>query len=358
MRTADFDYQLPPELIAQTPISRRDAARMLVLDRSSKVLAHKGVNDLPDLLNPGDLLVLNDSRVLPARLRAARAETGSELEILLLEETKVNEWWCMARPAKKLREGKPVTLLDRAGLPTNVTTELLERNDEGHVRLRFEGAEDLRGLLQELGELPLPPYIERDQMKARSEDWERYQTVYARNEGSVAAPTAGLHFTHELLARLQHAGIGVTRITLHVGVGTFAPVKAEELSDHRMHSEAFSISAETAQAITATKARGNRVVAVGTTTVRTLESVAAANAGKVIPGPSRTNIFIHPPFKFRVVDALLTNFHLPRSTLLMLVSAFAASGSAEGRETILRAYAEAIQNRYRFFSYGDAMLLL
>lgn len=355
--TADFDYELPAELIAQAPLARRDESRLLALSRSSGELRHLGMRSLPELLHPGDLLVLNDSRVLPARLRATRPESGSEIELLLLEECGVNDWWCMAKPAKKLKENKSVTLLDRVRLPTDVTATLRERNAEGHCRLLFEGVENLRDQLPLIGELPLPPYIERAGMICNPDDWTRYQTVFAAKDGSVAAPTAGLHFTPELLAEIQQRGVGVCSVTLHVGVGTFAPVKVDNVEEHRMHSETYDVSEAAAEAINAARRRGNRVVAVGTTSMRTLESVARENGGSIGAGRGRTNIFIKPPHQFLAVDALLTNFHLPRSTLLMLVSAFAAPGQVTGRELVLHAYREAIRERYRFFSYGDAMFI-
>lgn len=350
LRTADFDFDLPAELIAQQPLPERDASRLLVVDRAARIWHHRGVRDLPALLRPGDLLVVNNSRVFPARIRGRRAESGGEAELLLVEENPDSSWWALVRPGKRLRPGAQIML------PAGAVAEVLEKNAEGHARLRFIGMADLRAWLEAHGEIPLPPYIRRDLPDA--EDRDRYQTVYARAAGSAAAPTAGLHFTPELLDALATAGIGRAEVTLHVGLGTFAPVKAERVAAHVMHEEAYAVPPETAAACAATRAHGGRVVAVGTTALRVLESVAAAHGGRVVAGGGRTRIFIRPPHRFQAVDALITNFHLPRSTLLMLVSAFADPGGGAGREFILSAYAEAVRERYRFFSYGDAMLFL
>ncbi|MBI5386074.1 MAG: tRNA preQ1(34) S-adenosylmethionine ribosyltransferase-isomerase QueA [Verrucomicrobia bacterium] len=393
MRTADFDYPLPPELIAQEPAPQRDQSRLLVLHRSDGRMEHRHFTDLPGHLRAGDVLVLNDSRVIPARLRGKNARTGGEFEILLLEENSANDWWAMLRPGKRARVGTEIVLKTpeaiaeprssrREEAQTSMETEpphvgcyssergspagefaslrarVLDVNAEGHRRLAFLGCEDIVPALETLGEMPLPPYIRRAEPNLRSEDRERYQTVYARPRGSVAAPTAGLHFTEPLLEQIRAMGVEVCHVTLHVGLGTFAPVKAEALEEHVMHAERFVVSEETARAINAAKAEGRRVVAVGTTSVRVLESMAAAHEGRMAAGGGSTRIFIHPPFRFQVVDALVTNFHLPCSTLLMLVSAFAAPGGTGGRDTVLRAYAEAVRERYRFFSYGDAMLIL
>lgn len=357
MRTADFDFPLPAELIAQVPANRRDESRLLVLDRASGAIASGGFRDLRRWLRPGDLLVLNDTRVIPARLRGVNPKTQGRFEILLLEEVAANDWWVMLRPGKRARPGTRIALLDHSGRPHGMQATVVETNEEGHRRLRFEGGGDLRELLDSLGETPLPPYINRDQGLA-PDDAERYQTVFARHDGSVAAPTAGLHFTREFLAELRGLGVGVEFVTLHVGLGTFAPVKADTVEAHTMHEERFALGPATIAAIAETKRAGGRVVAIGTTTVRVLETVAAAHGGALVPGAGRTRIFIRPPFRFQIVDALLTNFHLPRSTLLMLVSAFAAPGEMRGRERVLAAYAEAIRQRFRFFSYGDAMLIL
>jgi len=311
-----------------------------------------------DFLRAGDVLVLNNSRVIPARLHGTNVKTGGKFEMLLLEENAPNDWWTMIRPGKNARVGTQITLCAPKEQPSKIIATVLDVNAEGHRRLRFSGAENLRDELDRLGEMPLPPYIERTNSGQSSEDKERYQTVFALREGSVAAPTAGLHFTTELLEQIRGRGVNICFVTLHVGAGTFLPVKTENLSEHKMHAEHFEIGEETVRAVKEAKKSGNRVIAVGTTTVRVLESVAAQNAGKLNVYVGKTDIFILPPFQFKIADALLTNFHLPCSTLLMLVSAFAAPGEIRGREMILSAYAEAIHERYRFFSYGDAMLLL
>lgn len=356
MRTADFHYELPPELIAQEPAPRRDAARLLVLHRAEDRLEHRRFPDLLEYLRPGDVLVLNDSQVIPARLRGFKPAGGGAVEVLLCEEVAPQQWWVMLRPGKRVRPGTRLAFRPARPSATAALTATVEaKNAEGLYRLRFAGA-PLPEVLEDFGEVPLPPYIAREGAP-RPEDRERYQTVYARAPGSVAAPTAGLHFTSDLLERLRARGVEVRPVTLHVGLGTFAPVKAARVEEHVMHAEWFELPEPTAAAVNAARAAGRRVLAVGTTSVRVLES-AATEAGEVTPGCRRTRLFIYPPYRFRVVDALLTNFHLPGSTLLMLVSAFAAPGQTRGREQILRAYAEAVCARYRFFSYGDAMLLL
>lgn len=355
MRTADFDFFLPPELIAQHPAPRRDASRLLVLHRKSQRMEHGKFPDVRKIFQQGDVLVLNNSRVIPARLRATKPRSGGQCELLLLEETEPNNWWAMVRPARRNRIGTPLTLCDAHGAATNVHAVVVEINDDGHRRLQFSGTPDIRQDLDQLGEVPLPPYIARAN---ESEDKERYQTVFAESDGSVAAPTAGLHFTPELLEQIRADGVKVGFVTLHVGAGTFLPVKTESVAAHRMHEERFELDEETVSAVNEAKAGGHRVIAVGTTTVRVLESVAAQNGGKLVKHAGKTGIFIHPPFRFQSVDVLLTNFHLPRSTLLMLVSAFAAPNEIGGREIILSAYAEAIREQYRFYSYGDAMLML
>jgi S-adenosylmethionine:tRNA ribosyltransferase-isomerase len=358
MRTADFDYELPPERIAQQPAERRDGSRLLVVNRAAGTFAHRRFPDLLEALRAGDVLVLNNSRVIPARLRAENARTGGRFEVLLLEENGPNDWWTMMRPAKRARPGTRLRFRRHDGSPASLTAEVTALNAEGHRRLRFDTDTPLLTALDDLGEMPLPPYIARAAGASSTADRERYQTVYAQPPGSVAAPTAGLHFTPELLEAARARGVDVRFVTLHVGVGTFAPVKADRVTDHVMHAERFAVEAATADAINAAKTEGRRVVAVGTTVMRVLESVAREHAGRIVPGAGRTDIFIHPPFRFRAVDALLTNFHLPRSTLLMLVSAFAAPGeTTAGRDLVLRAYAEAVREGYRFFSYGDAMFL-
>lgn len=355
MRTADFHYDLPPELIAQHPAPRREASRLMVLHRFDDRLDHRCFADFPRLLRPGDVLVLNDSRVIPARLRAVKPVSGGPVEVLLVEENAVNDWWTLLRPGKRVRVGSMLALLDTTGRRTAVAATVVEKNLDGHCRLRFAGVPNVVAELTALGEVPLPPYIERIG-PPEAADRDRYQTIYAAAAGSVAAPTAGLHFTADVLERIRAGGVEVRFVTLHVGLGTFAPVKAERLEGHVMHAERYELPPATAQAVNAAKREGRRVVAVGTTSVRVLES-AAASAGVVVADSGRTRLFIRPPFAFRVVDALLTNFHLSESTLLMLVSAFAAPGATEGRARVLRAYAEAVREKYRFFSYGDAMFL-
>jgi S-adenosylmethionine:tRNA ribosyltransferase-isomerase len=358
MQTADFDFILPPELIAQHPAPQRDESRLLVLHCEDGRIEHRRFREVLDFFRAGDLLVLNNSRVIPARLHGRKACSGGRFEILLLEENAGNDWWAMLRPAKRARVGTQIVLHDTNGIVTGIQALVLEMNEEGHRRLKFSGTPDIIHELERLGEVPLPPYITRTKASELREDRERYQTVYARTDGSVAAPTAGLHFTPELLQQICDRGVRVCSVTLHVGAGTFLPVTAEVPSAHRMHEERFMLDEETAGAVNEAKAAGRRVIAVGTTTVRVLESVAAQNSGKLAETSGKTAIFIHPPFSFQIVDGLLTNFHLPRSTLLMLVSAFAAPGETRGREKILSAYAEAIRERYRFYSYGDAMLIL
>ena len=359
MRITHFDYPLPEELIAQEPAPRRDASRLLVVDCAGEALRHRRFYELPGLLRPGDCLVINDSRVIPARLFAHRAAGGGRVEILLLRRLggdgagagdsgndgdpgnagERQEWVAMVRPGRRAREGD-VLLLDGG-----VRCTVLARREDGTRRLLFEG-DDLERRLRALGRLPLPPYIRRE-----LRDPDRYQTVYAAHEGSVAAPTAGLHFTPELLAALEARGVTVARLTLHVGPGTFRPVRAERVEDHRLDPERFRIPEETAAAIAACRRRGGRVVAVGTTVTRALESAAAPD-GTVAAGEGETDLFILPGHRFRVVDVLLTNLHLPRSTLLMLVCAFC------GYQRAMAAYREAVRCRYRFFSFGDAMLLM
>jgi S-adenosylmethionine:tRNA ribosyltransferase-isomerase len=358
MQTADFDFSLPPELIAQTPASQRDQSRLLVLDRVSGRVAHKKFRALLNHLEPGDVLVLNNSAVIPARLRGVNVRTGGRFEILLVEEVAVNDWWVMLRPGKRARIGTEMEIQNRNGEPAMERAVVTGINDEGHRRLRFSGAANIRDRLDALGETPLPPYITRSNTDELVADKSRYQTVYAEPAGSVAAPTAGLHFTAALLDEIRARGVHVCFVTLHVGLGTFAPVKALTLSAHTMHEERYELGDETVCIVNEAKLNGRRVIAVGTTTVRVLESVASQNNGRLVSGAGRTRIFIHPPFRFQIVDALLTNFHLPCSTLLMLVSAFAAPGDTRGREMVLFAYAEAVRERYRFFSYGDAMLIV
>lgn len=342
MLTADFDFELPPEAIAQHAAPRGES-RLLVLDREGPE-RHRRTRDLPALLRPGDLLVLNDTRVIPARLfgrrRISSGEAGGRIELLLVERTGAQEWDALARPGRKARPGTVLTFA------TGLTAEVIDKREDGRHRIRF--SEPVEGHLDRLGHIPLPPYIQREDESA---DRERYQTVYARHPGAIAAPTAGLHFSAEILEEVRRAGIGIVEVTLHVGIGTFKPVSAEKVEEHRMDSERYEIGEEAAAAIREARARGGRVVAVGTTVVRTLESAAKLGDGEVRPGSGATELFITPGYEFRAVDVLLTNFHLPRSTLLMLVSAFA------GRERVLATYAEAVREGYRFYSYGDAMLV-
>ena len=337
MLTRDFDYELPPDRIAQHP-APRGASRLLVLDRGGPE-RHRRVSDLPELLRPGDLLVINDTRVIPARLFGRRS-SGGQIEILLTGKAGEREWDALVKPGRRARPGTVIALDE------GLTAEVIEKEETGRHRLRF--SEPIEPHLERLGHMPLPPYIQRED---EAEDHERYQTVWAKSPGAIAAPTAGLHFTREILDRLAAAGIEIAEVTLHVGLGTFKPVAAERIEDHQMESERWEVGEATAEAIRRTQERGGRIVAVGTTVVRTLESAALAGGGEVRAGQGATELFITPRFRFRVVDVLLTNFHLPKSTLLMLVSAFA------GRERVLEAYEEAIREEYRFYSYGDAMLV-
>lgn len=339
MKTSDFIYELPEELIAQTPMARRDASRLLVVDKCSGELSHEHFFDLPSHLRAGDCLVLNDSRVLPARLFGVRP-TGGAVEVVLLRDLGDKRWECLCRPGKKMRIGTEVCFGD--GVLRAVVEDI---HEDGNRVLRFSYEGIFLELLESLGQMPLPPYI-----KAQLEDKERYQTVYSRHSGSAAAPTAGLHFTEELLEKIKNMGVDVCFVTLHVGLGTFRPVKAENIEDHEMHSEYCSIPAETAEAIEACRKRGGRVIAVGTTTCRTLESFARED-GSLAESAGWTNIFIYPGYRFKCIDALVTNFHLPGSTLLMLVSALA------GRDNMLHAYQKAVEEKYRFFSFGDAMFI-
>ena len=340
MKTSDFVYDLPEELIAQTPAEKRDGSRLLALDRTTGRMEHRHFYDLPSYLQPGDCLVLNDSRVIPARLFGTRP-SGGAVEVVLLTELDGGRWECLSRPGRKMRVGTEVRF---GGGELTGVVEDVKPDGRRVIRFRYEGI--FLEILDRLGNMPLPPYI-----KTQLADPERYQTVYAREPGSAAAPTAGLHFTPELLDCIRAMGVDVRFVTLHVGLGTFRPVKAENIEEHEMHSEFCTVPEETAEAIARTKAAGGRIVAVGTTTCRTLESFAAADGGTVRAGSRWTNIFIYPGYGFRCIDALVTNFHLPGSTLVMLVSALA------GRENILNAYRTAIAERYRFFSFGDAMFI-
>ena len=339
MKKSDFYYDLPEELIAQTPLSQRDASRLLVLDRSSGEIEHRHFYELPEFLCEGDCLVLNDSRVLPARL-IGRRSTGGAVEVVLLRDLGDGKWECLTRPGRKTRIGAELSFGD--GVLTATVTDAIE---DGNKILQFHYDGIFLEHLERLGKMPLPPYI-----KEELADAERYQTVYSRHLGSAAAPTAGLHFTRELLDAIRARGVRVCYVTLHVGLGTFRPVKEDNIQDHIMHAEYCEIPAETAAAVNAARASGHRVVAVGTTTCRTLESFADDD-GTLRACGGWTDIFIYPGYQFKCIDALVTNFHLPESTLVMLVSALA------GRENILHAYDVAVQERYRFFSFGDAMLI-
>ena len=339
MKTSDFDFYLPEELIAQTPLERRDASRLLTLDKTTGEVGHHHFYDLPRYLRPGDCLVMNDSRVLPARLIGHRP-TGGVCEVLLLVDKGEGLWECLVRPGRKLKPGAQVIFGD-GQLTATIEAEV----EDGKRLVRFHYQGIFLEILEQLGKMPLPPYI-----KTELRDQERYQTVYSKVVGSAAAPTAGLHFTPELLAQIRDMGVKECYVTLHVGLGTFRPVKAEDIQDHEMHSEFCQISQETADIINETKKNGGRVICVGTTSCRTIESFAAED-GTMTARSGWTNIFIYPGYRFKVLDALITNFHLPQSTLIMLVSALA------GREHVLAAYEEAVKEKYRFFSFGDAMLI-
>ena len=339
MNVQDFDYYLPEELIAQTPLAQRDASRLMVLPRQQGACSHRHFFELPSLLRKGDLLVFNDTRVIPARLHGRKRDTGAKVEVFLLKRLDLDRWETLVRPGRKLRPGTEVVFSDELSAVIEDTTEFGGRI----VRFCWQGV--FEEILQRLGEVPLPPYIHE-----KLPDPERYQTVYARENGSAAAPTAGLHFTPELLSQLREQGIQTAYVTLHVGLGTFRPVAVESIQDHVMHSEQYDISAETAALVNETRRQGGRVIAVGTTAVRTLET--AGQSGQLQPCSGFTNIFIYPGYEYKIIDGLITNFHLPKSTLLMLVSALA------GRERVLAAYKEAVEQRYRFFSFGDAMFIL
>lgn len=340
MKLSDFDYELPEELIAQDPILQRDSSRLLVLDSRTGAMEHRVFHDLPEYLREGDCLVLNDTKVIPARLMGSREGKNDVIEVLLLKRCEGDVWEALVRPGKKLRQGARVSFGD--GL---LKGEIIDVVEEGNRRIRFEYEGIFEELLDQLGQMPLPPYI-----KHVLQDKNRYQTVYARHEGSAAAPTAGLHFTPELLEKIQQMGVETAYVTLHVGLGTFRPVKVENVLEHHMHSEFYCIDEENARKINETKARGGRVICVGTTSCRTIEAAYGVH-GEIKACSGWTDIFIYPGYQFQVLDGLVTNFHLPESTLLMLVSALA------GRENVLHAYEEAVRERYRFFSFGDAMFI-
>ncbi|EOD00671.1 tRNA preQ1(34) S-adenosylmethionine ribosyltransferase-isomerase QueA [Caldisalinibacter kiritimatiensis] len=340
MKTRDFYFDLPEELIAQHPLKNRESSRLMVLDKNTGAIEHKVFADIIDYLNEGDCLVLNDTRVIPARLFGKREKTGGKVEFLLLNRLEGDKWETLVKPGRKAKIGTKIVFGD--GLLKAKVIDIVE----GGARIvKFEYDGIFEEVLDRLGEMPLPPYI-----KEKLEDKERYQTVYSKKEGSAAAPTAGLHFTNELLDKIKKKGVNIAYITLHVGLGTFRPVKVENIEEHDMHSEYYEISEEAAKLINETRENGGSVIAVGTTSTRTLESVAAGD-GKVSAKKGWTDIFIYPGYKFKIVDKLITNFHLPESTLVMLVSALA------GKENVLNAYNEAIEERYRFFSFGDAMFI-
>lgn len=340
MKTSDFYYDLPKELIAQTPLEPRDTSRLLVLGRESGNIEHKHFYDIIDYLNPGDLLVCNDSRVLPARIFGIKDETGARVEFLLLKQISGNKWETLCKPGKKAREGAKFSFV---GGIMRATVE--EVKDDGNRIVNFECDNNFFTVLDKIGQMPLPPYITEN-----LKDRERYQTVYSHELGSAAAPTAGLHFTNELLEKIKAKGVNIAYVTLHVGLGTFRPVKVDDVTKHKMHSEHYEIPEATAKLINETKKNGKRVIAVGTTSCRTLESVASF-FGEIKPCDGFTDIFIYPGYEFKVLDGLITNFHLPESTLIMLVSAFA------GYDNIMNAYNTAVKEKYRFFSFGDAMFI-
>ena len=341
MNTADFDFHLPEELIAQTPLEKRDSSRLLIVDRQTGQFSDQHFDNIIDQLEPGDALVMNNTRVLPARLYGTKPETGGHVELLLLKNTQGDFWEVLAKPAKRLRVGTRVSFGD--GRLTATVTEELEHGGR-IVRFDYQGI--FLEVLESLGEMPLPPYIHE-----KLEDRERYQTVYAKENGSAAAPTAGLHFTEELLDKIAAKGVKLVYLTLHVGLGTFRPVSVDNLEEHEMHSEFYSLSEEAAETLRQVKASGHRIVAVGTTSIGTLETIGSKFEGQIQADSGWTNIFIKPGYQWKIVDAFSTNFHLPKSTLVMLVSAFA------GRQLTLQAYEHAITERYRFFSFGDAMFI-
>ncbi|RKP54499.1 tRNA preQ1(34) S-adenosylmethionine ribosyltransferase-isomerase QueA [Cohnella endophytica] len=357
MNVSDYDFELPESLIAQTPLADRTSSRLLVLHRDDGSIEHRSFTDLAEYLKPGDTLVLNDTRVLPARLFGVKADTGAKVELLLLRRIEGDRWETLVKPGKRVRKGARLAFgadepqAEKAtaqdGAKPLLTAIVEEEGEMGARIIRFEYEGIFNELLERLGQMPLPPYI-----KERLDDRERYQTVYSRNEGSAAAPTAGLHFTEDFLVRLQEMGVRLCPITLHVGLGTFRPVSADTIEEHEMHSEWYSVSEESAKLLNEARADGRRVVAVGTTSARTLETIGQRFQGREIEACNGwTNIFIYPGYVFTIVGALITNFHLPRSTLVMLISALA------GRDQVLKAYGEAIEKEYRFFSFGDAMFI-
>lgn len=341
LKKSDFYFDLPQELIAQDPLEDRSASRLLVLDRKTGAVEHHTFREITNYVRSGDCLVLNNTKVIPARLMGVKEDTGAAIEVLLLKRRDNDVWETLVKPGKKARPGAKIVFGDGC-----LRAEVLDVEEEGNRLIRFDYEGIFEEVLDRLGEMPLPPYITH-----KLQDKNRYQTVYAKYEGSAAAPTAGLHFTEELLAQIEEMGVNIAYVTLHVGLGTFRPVKADNLSEHHMHSEHYEVTPETAELINRTKESGGRVICVGTTSCRTVES-AADESGRVQPGCGDTEIFIYPGYRFKVLDCLITNFHLPESTLVMLVSALA------GREKVLAAYREAVEERYRFFSFGDAMLVI
>ncbi len=341
MKVADFDYNLPEDRIAQQPADQRDQSRLMVIHRDTNIREHRHFFDLPQYLKPGDCLVLNDSKVLPARLFGKKRATGAHIELLLTQETQPNQWLCLAKPGKRLKPG------DKVDIGPDFYGEVTALAEQGLRKVTFHYRGIFLEKLYEYGKMPLPPYIQR---QTGERDRQRYQTVYSKDYGSVAAPTAGLHFTKDLLKKIEEKGVHLAYVTLHVGLGTFRPVKTKQVTDHQMHWERYEINEDNARIINDAKRKGGRIIAVGTTATRTLES--SNEKGRVLPGVGSTDIFIYPGYSFSVIDSQLTNFHLPQSTLLMLISAFYQ------RKEVLEAYEEAIQRGYRFFSYGDAMLLL
>jgi len=339
VKTSDFDFELPQELIAQTPLKNRDESRLLVLDKETGSVEHKKFRNILDYLNAGDVLVINDTKVIPARLMGVKEDTGAVIELLLLKDLGNDTWECLSRPQKRLHVGTIVKFSDE------LSASVVELLDEGVTRVKLLYSGILLEILDRLGEMPLPPYIHE---KLAEKD--RYNTVYAKNIGSAAAPTAGLHFTNELLDELRCKGVIITNVTLHVGLGTFRPVEVDDINNHHMHSEYYEMSSETAEILNKAKSEGRRIIAVGTTSTRTLESVMG-KYGKFVECSGNTEIFIYPGYEFKAINCLITNFHLPKSTLVMLVSALA------GRDNILNAYHEAVINKYRFFSFGDAMFI-
>ncbi|MGG0460506.1 tRNA preQ1(34) S-adenosylmethionine ribosyltransferase-isomerase QueA [Priestia aryabhattai] len=342
MKVDLFDFHLPEELIAQTPLEQRDASRLMVLNKETGSVKHHMFHDLLDYVQEGDCLVLNDTRVLPARLFGTKEDTGANIEVLLLKQTQGDTWETLVKPAKRVKEGTVISFGDG-----RLTAVCKETSDQGGRLLEFNYEGIFYEVLEQLGEMPLPPYI-----KERLDDQERYQTVFAREQGSAAAPTAGLHFTEEMLEQLKEKGVHIAFLTLHVGLGTFRPVSVDDLEEHDMHSEFYQVSEGTAALLNSVREKGGRIISVGTTSTRTLETIATEHNGKFVASSGWTNIFIFPGYEFKAIDGMITNFHLPKSTLIMLVSALA------GRENVISAYEQAVAEKYRFFSFGDAMLIV